>query len=101
MFGLTYDTAEDGQQAITKITNSPHYDLVLMDIQMPVMDGYLATEALRKQGYNDLIICGLSANAMKQDFDKAYASGMNDYVTKPIKSDELGLIFDKYLPLKA
>ncbi|NQZ11597.1 MAG: response regulator, partial [Algicola sp.] len=100
LFGLTFDLAEDGQQAITKIVNSPHYDLVLMDIQMPVMDGYLATEQLRKLGYNDLIICGLSANAMKQDFDKAYACGMNDYVTKPIKVHELGEILDKYLPTR-
>lgn len=101
LFGLTFDLAEDGQQAITKITNSPHYDIILMDIQMPVMDGYLATEQLREQGYDDLIICGLSANAMKQDFDKAFDVGMNDYVTKPIKAQELGVIFDKYLPSQA
>ncbi|MCJ8270207.1 MAG: response regulator, partial [Psychrosphaera sp.] len=99
-FGLTFDLAEDGQQAISKIVNSPHYEMVLMDIQMPVMDGYLATEQLRQKGYNDLIICGLSANAMKQDFDKAYACGMNDYVTKPIKVHELGEIFAKYLPVR-
>ncbi len=100
LLGLTFDLAEDGEQAITKIVNSPHYDLVLMDIQMPVMDGYLATEQLRKQGYNDLIICGLSANAMKQDFDKAFACGMNDYVAKPIKSHELSKILIKYLPTR-
>lgn len=101
LFGLTWDVAEDGQQAITKVINSSHYDLILMDIQMPVMDGYLATEVLRKRGYDDLIICGLSANAMKQDYDQAYAVGMDDYVTKPLKSAELGELFAKYLPLKS
>jgi CheY-like chemotaxis protein len=58
----------------------------------------LATERLRQLGYNDLIICGLSANAMKEYFDKAYACGMNDYVTKPITANELGKILVKYLP---
>ncbi|GAC15647.1 ATP-binding protein [Aliiglaciecola lipolytica] len=96
--GLTYDIAEDGQQAVTKIINSPQYDLVLMDIQMPIMDGYEATKSLRKQGFDDLIICGLSANAMNSDYDAAYATGMNDYITKPIKPETLGNVLSKYLP---
>lgn len=100
LLGLTHDLAEDGQQAIIKIENSPHYDIVLMDIQMPIKDGYIATQELRELGYEDLVICGLSANAMQEDFDKAYAAGMNDYVTKPIKAQELGAVLSKYLPAK-
>ena len=101
LLGLTHDLAEDGQQAITKIENSPHYDIVLMDIQMPVKDGYIATQELRELGYTDLLICGLSANAMQEDYDKAFAAGMNDYVTKPIKAHELGAVLGKYLPKKS
>lgn len=95
--GLTYDTAEDGLQAVTKIINSSHYDIVLMDIQMPNMDGYEATKMLRSKGYEKLIICGLSANAMEQDFKTARESGMNEYLTKPIEQDKLSEILAKYL----
>lgn len=98
---LTYDVAADGLQAVTKIINSSHYDLVLMDIQMPSMDGYEATEMLRSKGFKDLVICGLSANAMESDFQKAFAAGMNDYITKPIKQEALMHLLAKYLPKKA
>jgi signal transduction histidine kinase len=98
LLGLTFDIAEDGYQAVTMATNSINYDMLLMDIQMPVMDGYEATLALRKKGYSDLIICGLSANAMKQDFMRATEVGMNDYITKPIKKDALEKLIARYLP---
>ena len=101
LLGVTFDIAEDGQQAVTKIVNSPQYDLVLMDIQMPIMDGYEATRALRQQGHNKLIICGLSANAMKQDHEKAKKAGMDDYIVKPIKQKTLENLIAKYLPKKA
>lgn len=96
-FGLSYDVAEDGEQAFTKVQNNPDYDLVFMDVQMPVLDGYDATIKLRGFGFKDLIICGLSANAMRSDFDKAKEVGMNDYLTKPIDKDEMELILQKYL----
>ncbi|MCC2618020.1 response regulator [Aestuariibacter halophilus] len=96
--GLTFDVAEDGQQAVTKIVNSPHYSIVLMDIQMPNMDGYQATRMIRERGFPDLLICGLSANAMQEDKDKALAAGMNDYLTKPIKLVQLEALLSKYLP---
>jgi CheY-like chemotaxis protein len=87
--GLTFDVAEDGQQAIRKIENSSEYDLILMDVQMPVMDGYEATKALRAKGFTDIVIIGLSANAMKEDKQNAIDAGMNDYLTKPIKQKAL------------
>ncbi len=95
--GLTYDIAVDGQQAVKRVLNSPPYDLVLMDIQMPVMDGYEATREIRKQGYDDLKICGLSANAMKEDFELAKQHGLDDYLTKPIDWDELEHTLSRYL----
>jgi len=71
-----------------------------MDVQMPIMDGYTATTQLRAQGYTDLIVCGLSANAMKEDKEKAMEAGMNDYITKPLQWDDLHTLLSKYLPLK-
>jgi len=97
-FGLTYDIAEDGQQAVTKVENSPYYDMILMDIQMPVLDGMQASQKIRESGHLDIPIIGLSANAMKQDFDNAKKSGMNDYLTKPIRRETLRQTIEKYLP---
>lgn len=97
-FGLTYDIAEDGQQAVTKVKNSPYYDLILMDIQMPILDGNAATIEIRNAGFADVPILGLSANAMKEDFNHAKQSGMNEYLTKPIKRETLRAAIEKYLP---
>jgi len=96
-FGLTCDIVENGQLAVDIITNNDTYDMVLMDIQMPIMDGYEATRNIRKNGYTDLIICGLSANAMKKDLQLAKEAGMNDYLTKPIEANDMSKIFNKYL----
>ena len=96
-FGLTYDVAEDGEQALNKVANAPIYDLVLMDVQMPVMDGYIATQELRAMGFEQLPIVGLSANAMREDEKKAKQVGMNGYVTKPIKRDKLKRTLYQYL----
>ena len=96
-FGLTYDVAEDGEQAINKVANAPIYDLILMDVQMPVMDGYLATQELRAMGFKQLPIVGLSANAMREDEKKAKDAGMDNYVTKPIKRDTLNSTLCQYL----
>ncbi len=95
--GLTYDIAEDGLQAVQKVINSPVYDLILMDVQMPVKDGYEATRELRDKGFSELPIIGLSANAMKEDKLRAQEAGMNDYLTKPIKREALSRALDKYL----
>ena len=67
-----------------------HYDGVLMDCQMPVMDGYAATRALRGQPqWRDLPVIAMTANAMVGDRDKALAAGMNDHIAKPIKVDDV------------
>ena len=79
------------------VSKNPAYDLVLMDIQMPIMDGYEATRLIRKNGHKDLIICGLSANAMKKDLELAEAAGMNGYLTKPIEPADMVTIFNKHL----
>ncbi|MGR6872695.1 ATP-binding protein [Pseudomonas sp. HK3] len=94
--GVTFDLAEDGIQAVEAI-KSKDYDLVFMDVQMPKMDGYTATKTVRACGIDNVIICGLSANALKEDLERAQESGMNDYLTKPLKQDSLRLMLEKYL----
>ena len=95
--GLTFDIAEDGKQAVQKVENAPQYDLILMDVQMPVMDGYEATKLLREKGFTAVPIIGLSANAMKEDKQNALQSGMNDYLTKPIKQKSLIAVVKNFL----
>ena len=85
--GLTVETAEDGEFAVKDIAakGTAYYDFVLMDIQMPVMDGYQATRAIRAlPGGDKVTIIALSANAFEEDVQKSLASGMNAHVAKPI-----------------
>jgi CheY-like chemotaxis protein len=83
------DIANDGFEAIEKVAQGK-YDLVLMDIQMPNMDGLEATDVIRNElGMTELPIIGLSANAHDEDINKALGMGMNGYLTKPIEADKL------------
>ena len=87
--GLASESAISGIEALHKIENSK-YDCILMDIQMPEMDGYQVTQKIR-QGSNsaNIAIIGLSANNSKEDVNKGLAAGMNDYLGKPINPQEL------------
>jgi CheY-like chemotaxis protein len=96
-YGLSFDLAENGQEAVDMVCKGTHYDFVLMDVQMPVMDGYTSTSTMREKGFDELKICGLSANALQEDKDKGFAAGMNDYITKPIEPEKLEGIVKKYL----
>ncbi len=83
------DLAENGQQALEMLTPG-RYDLVLMDLQMPVMDGYQATVAIRKQKiYDSLPVLAMSANAMRHDREQCRAIGMNDHIPKPVDRKQL------------
>ncbi|WP_350634909.1 CHASE domain-containing protein [Pseudoalteromonas sp. GW168-MNA-CIBAN-0100] len=94
------DIANDGFEAIEKLTENS-YDIVLMDIQMPKMDGLQATKVIRCDlGLIDLPIIGLSANAHDDDVKKALASGMNSYITKPIDANTLFKTLWHYLSNK-
>ncbi len=87
--GAVCDIAENGQEAVEKFTGSPsgYYDVILMDIQMPVMDGYKATRAIRASEHPEagtIPIIAMSANAFVDDVRKALDSGMNAHISKPI-----------------
>ncbi|MBR9909146.1 MAG: response regulator [Gammaproteobacteria bacterium] len=85
--GLQVDVAENGQQACEALFSSP-YDLVLMDVQMPVMDGYEAAAMMREKGYT-LPIVALTAHAMKGAEEKCLQAGYSGYMTKPINIEKL------------
>jgi CheY-like chemotaxis protein len=80
--GIQVDLAENGEEGIAKAT-AEDYDLVVMDIQMPVLDGHQATRELRHRGYAKPIVA-LTAHAFKEDRDRAMANGFTEYLTKPI-----------------
>jgi len=83
------DIANNGQEAV-EMVNKRTYDIVLMDMQMPVMDGVTATIEIRKDArHKDLPIVAMTANAMHQDKEKCAEAGMNDHLAKPIDPDEL------------
>ena len=92
--GFTVDTADDGSLAVEKVKASLEtpYDLVLMDLQMPVMDGYGAARAIRalpEKELNTLPIVAMTANAFEEDKRKALEAGMNGHLGKPIEIDKL------------
>ena len=87
--GLEVELAENGEIALAKVGRQ-HYDIVLMDMQMPVMDGITATQAMRQRPeLRDLPIVAMTANAMAGDRERCIAAGMNDHIAKPIDPDDL------------
>ena len=99
--GFVVDTAEDGTYAVEKMKNASEgqYDLVLMDIQMPIMDGYEATRQIRalKSSVSSIPIIAMTANAFAEDREKALEAGMNDHLAKPIDIPKLLEMLKKYL----
>jgi CheY-like chemotaxis protein len=96
------DLAEDGQRGLQQFIISPlyHYDAILMDIRMPLMDGYEATSQIRALPRGDAAvvpIIALSANAFEHDVAISHASGMNDHLSKPIEPNTLYATLAKYL----
>jgi PAS domain S-box-containing protein len=88
--GASVDFAGNGQLAVSMLADrSQHYDAVLMDLQMPVMDGFEAAGAIRAMGYGALPILAMTANAMEEDRVRALQAGMDGYLAKPIDVDEL------------
>lgn len=100
LYGVEVEIAENGERAVS-LAKQTKFDLVLMDCQMPVMDGYEATRHIRQ--FNDaktaanVPIIALSANAMKGDQDECFAAGMDDHIAKPVSQNKLVEALTKWL----
>jgi PAS domain S-box-containing protein len=90
------DISEDGADAVERVKTGDH-DLVLMDLQMPVMDGFEATAVIRNELKSSIPIIGLSANALNDERERSLQIGMDDYVSKPFKPELLYGIIQSYL----
>jgi len=97
--GYSVDVVSDGEKAVKALESTP-YNLILMDCQMPQMDGYEATKVIRSPdsavSNHNVLIIALTANAMKGDKEKCLNAGMNDYISKPVKPNDLDLIIEKW-----
>ena len=100
--GIEVSMAEDGSVALNMMKKAKpgDYDLILMDVQMPIMDGYEATRRIRalpNKKIADIPIVAMTANAFAEDCQAALDAGMNEHVTKPVDFDKLKVILAKFL----
>ncbi|AZL73004.1 hybrid sensor histidine kinase/response regulator [Pseudomonas oryziphila] len=99
--GCQVQVAAQGAEALEFLEQEP-FDLVLMDCNMPVMDGYEASRRIRQSGrWPELPIVALTANAMPEERERCRAAGMNDYLAKPFRREELLALIDHWVPLSA
>ena len=90
--------AAHGAEALEVLEQEP-IDLILMDCNMPVMDGYEASRRIRSNGrWLELPIVALTANALSDERERCRAAGMNDYLAKPFRREELAVVLDTWLP---
>lgn len=95
---IAADVAGDGNAAV-EASRQVHYDLILMDVQMPVMDGLEATKMIRAEEHGNLHtpIIALTANALQGDRERCLQSGMDDYLSKPIKQQDIDYMVKKWI----
>jgi CheY-like chemotaxis protein len=94
--GYQFDMAENGEQALQMLEQKP-YDVILMDVQMPEMDGLEATRIIRKNiTWPQPVIIAMTANAMQEDKEECLQAGMNDYLSKPVNPDDLAQVLKKW-----
>lgn len=98
MMECDVDIAEDGKEA-SKMVEDKTYDIIFMDVQMPIVDGFEATKIIRnaEADGNRTPIIAITANALSGDKEKCLEAGMDDYISKPIKGEDLEFILKKYV----
>jgi CheY-like chemotaxis protein len=105
LLGLEVEVAEDGLQAVARLSQSTHFDLVLMDVQMPRMDGLEATRRVRQlPEHRHTPIIALTANAFAEDRQNCLEAGMDDFLAKPVDPQALAQALQRQLsrePLQA
>lgn len=101
-FKLEVETAKNGKDGYEKFINSDkdYYSLILMDVQMPIWNGYEATKAIRESSHPNakiIPILAMTADAFSEDVEKAVKAGMNEHISKPIEPNTLYKVLKKYL----
>ncbi|MEG1846939.1 MAG: response regulator [Lachnospiraceae bacterium] len=104
--GLRVDIAEGGEEALHKFTYAPKdtYQAILMDIEMPVMDGYAVTQAIRTSLHpqaKNIPILAMTGNIFHEDMEKELSAGMNAHIFKPIDTKQLYQVLQQYLGTEA
>ena len=98
--GHAAETVANGEEAVDSVRQLP-YDLILMDVQMPVMDGLEATRRIREvSDLNQVPIIAITANAFAEDREQCLKAGMNDFLTKPVDPKKLALVISQHLRKK-
>jgi two-component system, sensor histidine kinase and response regulator len=106
--GCAVDLASDGQQALAAEARA-RYDVIFMDCQMPVMDGFATTQVIRERearsGGNDrgarrVPIVAMTANALEGDRERCLTHGMDDYIAKPFRQQQLKVMLERWLPAR-
>lgn len=96
--GYLVDTADNGEKAVNLfLANRNKYDIIFMDIQMPVLNGHEATKMLREKGFKDIPIIAVTANVIKGSKEACLEAGMNDYIPKPIKREVVFQMINKWV----
>ncbi|MDR1872702.1 MAG: response regulator [Deltaproteobacteria bacterium] len=98
--GFLVTIAGNGAIGVDMVKNEEPFDLALMNIQIPVMDGVTATRQIRELGFKDLPIVAITAHAMSSDRELSLNAGMNDHINKPINAQELFLTLAKWIQPK-
>ncbi|MFO7444778.1 MAG: ATP-binding protein [Ignavibacteriaceae bacterium] len=98
--GYLADSAMNGYEAVKAVSNN-NYDLILMDVQMPEMDGFMATQEIRKMNneISNIPIIAITAHALAGDREKCIEAGMNDYISKPIIAEHMIKVIDKWMKI--
>lgn len=97
--GYLMETAENGKEGVDMFFADPDgFDIILMDVQMPVMDGVQAVTAIREKGFASIPIIAMTAQSIKGDRERFLAAGMNDYISKPIRKEILLEVLGKWTP---
>ena len=98
LMNLTVEEAGNGEEAVKMFSDNPDYDIILMDIQMPVMDGFEATRRIRKLEKGDSVpVIAMTANAFSEDVKASREAGLSDHASKPLDIKKLGEIIEKWL----
>ena len=97
--GCVVELASNGEEGV-RLSGSRKYDMLLMDCQMPVMDGFAATAEIRRRerSLGHTIIIAMTANAMPEDRERCLKAGMDDYISKPINRSELIRVLEQFVP---